>query len=107
MFAEKVVRRGKSRSIYKFSLESLQVAADETMNTFLFGRNLKFWLGAQTHDEENENIRYQVNMNPVLVKQVPDEKKRTHTIRRPVIPSRPSALSPLPASPTLSTVPTR
>lgn len=86
--------KGTERSHYRFSLDELRQAADQTMEVFQVTKDMRKWLKAK--QTKGKNLRTLTTRNQFGVG--PNLTIRVHSfeIKRPVLPEKPKTLIPLP-----------
>jgi len=95
MIGFKTRNKDKTSSMYQFSVEELQNAADSTMETAIFGRDLHRWLSAKKNDDGSRFMEID-RSNNALLKLIIPKPPRKFPVRRPLEPPQPTLLSPLP-----------
>ena len=86
--------KGTEKSHYRFSVDELRQAADQTMEVFQLTRDIRRWLKARP--TKNKNVRrFNIRNQLALIANL---KAPSHSfeIKRPVLPEKPKTLIPLP-----------
>ena len=88
--------KGTERSHYRFSLDELRQAADQTMEVFQLTRKMRRWL--KSIPTEDKNVRTFTIRNQLAIAANLKGQRDNFEIKRPVAPARPRTLIPLPPS---------
>ena len=91
---KRISRKGTGRSHYRFSLDELRRAADQTMEVFQVTRDIRRWL--KSEPTKDKNVRILTIRDELVIAAHLQERRHSFEIKRPVLPAKPKTLVPLP-----------